>query len=203
MTIKMPWALRRSWRVLLAYGAFTAWGLICLVASVFLILGEKAVPAITESLVLTIVGISGATVVGHILGNAIALLRLRMWVVLAFAGVVAIAIGAASAALGPVTGFFVVGALAAAGGYFGVASRMDIIAAWLPLSYAMGAAIVWMNNHQRVSLWLTGAKFAVWDAVTHTATWTGTLPNDGRYTLLISQVKHTCADYTVALSRAH
>jgi hypothetical protein len=43
---------------------------------------------------------------------------------------------------------------------------------------------------------------AVYDVTSGTATWTGTLPSDGRYTLLISQVKRTCATYTVSLRRS-
>ena len=159
-------AFKRSGRVLLAYGAFTAWGLVCLLVSALLILDEQALPVIASSAFLSLLGIAGATIAGHLVGNLVALLRLRLWVlaVLTGAGAVALAIGMAT--LGPVGGFLVVGALAAAGGYFGVASRMEIFAAWLPLTYAVGAAVMWMNSHGKVSVWLTGAKFAVWDAVT-------------------------------------
>ncbi|HEY4220334.1 MAG TPA: hypothetical protein VGO62_03310, partial [Myxococcota bacterium] len=158
-------AFKRSWRVLLSYGIFTAWGLGCLVASVMLTLGAQALPAVASTAALTLGGIVLATVLGHVVGNALAMLRLRLWLVALLAGFVAIGVAIAMAA-GPVGGFVLVGALAALGGYFGVASRMEIFAAWLPLTYAVGAAVLWMNTHGRVSVWLTGAKFAVWDALT-------------------------------------
>jgi hypothetical protein len=159
-------ALRRSWRALLAYLVFTAWGLGCMVVSVLLILGEHAFSAVTEmNVLIAVAGIVVAGLLGHLAGNMLGLLRLRVWVM----GVLALAffIGAtlSSAALGPFAGFLVVAGIAAAGGFLAVGSS-EIFASWVPLTYAVGAAVLWMNTHGKVSVWLTGAKFAVWDAIT-------------------------------------
>ena len=155
--------LRRAWPVLLSYGVFSVWGAGCLVASLALTSGGFGVSAGDMG---AMVGLLVATAVGHVAGNMLGLLRLRlMVVVVVFVGLF---IGASvlGVALGPVAVFLIFGVLAALGGYLGVASRLDVVAAWYPLSFAVGGAIIWVNRHGALATFESGQKHAIWDGFT-------------------------------------
>jgi hypothetical protein len=155
--------LRRAWPVLVSYGVFSVWGVGCLVASLALTSGGFGVGAGDLA---AVVGIVVATAVGHVAGNLLGLLRLRLVVVVVLFTAAFVAATLSGFAVGPVAVFLVVGVLAALGGYLGVASRLDVVASWFPLSFAVGGAIVWMNRHGAVATFTGGAKHAIWDPFT-------------------------------------
>ena len=136
-------SLRRAWPVLLAYGVFAVWGVGCLVASLVLTSGGFGISAGDIG---ALIGIIVATAVGHVAGNLLGLTRLRLAVVV-LAFVLAFVLTALSGVVvGALAVFLVVFVLAALGGYLGVASRLDVVAAWFPLSFAVGGAVIWMNE---------------------------------------------------------
>jgi hypothetical protein len=108
-------------------------------------------------------GLLIATTVGQVIGGLLGLARLRMMVVVVVFGVGSIVATTAGFALGPVAPFVIFGIFAAIGGYLGVASRLDVVAAWVPLSCAVAGAMVWMNLHGAVRQFESGHKHAVWD----------------------------------------
>jgi hypothetical protein len=153
-------SLRRAWPVLLAYGVFSVWGVGCFVASLSLTSGGFG---ISPGAVGAVIGLIVATAVGQVAGNLLGLARLRL-VVVGAAFTLAFLLSALSGvALGPFAVFLVVGVIAALGGYLGIASRLDVVAAWFPLTFAVGGAIVWMNHHGAVATFKGGAKHALWD----------------------------------------
>ncbi|MBX3207018.1 MAG: DUF4129 domain-containing protein [Labilithrix sp.] len=155
--------LRRSWPVLVSYGVFSVWGVMCLVMSLVLTSGGFGV---SPGDLGVLAGVFAATLAGHIGGNLLGLsgLRLMPVVVLFFA----LFIGAtlSGVALGAIALFLVIAVFSALGGYLGIASRLDVVAAWYPLSFCIGGAIVWMNRHGAVETFHGGSKHAVWDGFT-------------------------------------
>jgi hypothetical protein len=156
-------SVKRSWAVLVVYALFSIWGLTCLFASVALtnvgLFGSA-------SGVGALVGIVVATAAGHLLGNVLGLFGFRLapivvlFTALFFGGLMS---GFVVGALGA---FVMIGLVATLGGYLGIASRLDVVASWYPLSFAIGGAILWMNTHQAVSTFNAGEKHAVWDPFT-------------------------------------
>ena len=155
--------LRRSWPVLLSYGIFSVWGVACLVMSLVLTSGGFGVEPGDLGV---LAGVLIATVVGHVGGNVLGLLGLRLMPVTLF--FLALFVGATMSglALGAFALFLLVAVFSALGGYLGVASRLDVVAAWYPLSFCVGGAIVWMNRHGAVDTFASGAKHGVWDGFT-------------------------------------
>lgn len=154
--------LVRTWPVLLSYGIFSMWGVGCLVAS--LALSGGGFGGANE--VAALAGVFASALVGHLLGNALGLFALRLVPVVVLFVSLFVASVLVGAVLGPLALFLVIGALAALGGYLGVASRLDVVAAWYPLSFAVGGAITWMNRHGAVETFRGGAKHALWDPFT-------------------------------------
>lgn len=151
----MKATLRRTWPVLLSYALFSMWGVSCLFVSLMLTGGGFKGD-------LGLLGVLAAAAIGHVAGNALGLAGFRLApIVVLFT---AVFIGAAAS--GAVVGFFAVFALVAAfaalGGYLGVASRLDVVAAWYPLAFAVGGAVHWMNHHT-LGKFATGEKHALWD----------------------------------------
>lgn len=152
--------LRRSWPVLVSYGLFSMWGVACFVLSLVLTNGGFGVDPEDISV---LAGVLGATFVGHILGNVLGLVGLRMLPVVVLFVIASTLAGLSGAVIGPVALFLFVGLFAALGGYLGIASRLDVVAAWFPLSFSVGAAMIWMNHHGALGKFQSGAKHAVWD----------------------------------------
>lgn len=155
--------LRRSWPVLVSYGVFSVWGTGCLVASLVLTKGGLGVSA---GDLLALGGVLLATAVGHVAGNLLGLVGLRLAPVVALFTLLFLGAMLSGLALGPFALYAIIATFSALGGYLGVASRLDVVAAWYPLSFCVGGAIVWMNQHEALGKWESGAKHAVWDPFT-------------------------------------
>lgn len=154
---------RRAWPVLLSYGIFSMWGVGCLFASVVLTSGGFGVSAGDVPVLL---GILAATFGGHVAGNLLGLARLRLLPVAILFTLLFFLATMSGFAIGAFAVFLVIALFAAVGGYLGIASRLDVVAAWYPLSFCVGGAIVWMNRHGAVATFNSGAKHMVWDAFT-------------------------------------
>jgi hypothetical protein len=155
--------LRRSWRVLLSYGLFSVWGVSCLVASLALTSSGFGVSPGDLGVVL---GVLAATVVGHVAGNLLGLAGLRLLPVMLLFLVLFLGATLSGLAIGALALFLLVAATAALGGYLGIASRLDVVASWYPLSFCVGGAVIWMNRHGAASTIHGGEKHAVWDGFT-------------------------------------
>jgi hypothetical protein len=155
--------LRQAWPVLVAYGVFSVWGVACFVASLALTSGGFGVSPGDVGVVL---GLIAATAVGQVTGNLLGLTGLRFAVVAVLFSVAFTLAAVSGLAVGAIALFLVVGVIAAWGGYLGVASRLDVVAAWFPLSFAVGGAVVWMNRHGALATFRGGAKHALWDPFT-------------------------------------
>ena len=149
--VRFAW--RRSWPVLAAYAAFTLWGLGCMVLSM----------AVDGAGVTVIAGVTVASLVGYVLGALLGLCGLRVTPVLVV--LVTMPILTALIGLGGITVFVALATFCALSGYLGIASRIDIAAAWGPLSYCVGGVILWINQG-RAGAWYGNNKHAVWDAYT-------------------------------------
>lgn len=156
--------LRRTWPVLLSYGLFSAWGLGCFMVSVFVSSAGFSGASAETSLVL--LGIVAACAVGHVLGNLLGLAGLRLAPVVVLFGLLFAGAALFGAVAGTFALFVFVGVLAAIGGYLGIASRLDVVASWYPLSFSVAAAMVWINTHEKVDNFFGGEKHAIWDAFT-------------------------------------
>lgn len=148
--------LRRTWPVLLSYGALSMWGVGFFVLSIVLSSGGGDP--------LALVGIIVSVLIGHVLGNVVGMLGVRGAIVLlGFAGLFVLAL-MSTAAIGPAAIFVIVGLFAGVGGYLGIASRLDILAGWFPLSFSVGAALVWLNSKKEtLGTFESGSKHAIWD----------------------------------------
>ncbi len=155
--------LRRAWPVLLSYGVFSVWGVACLVMSLSLTSGGFGV---SPGDIGVVAGLLAATAVGHVAGNLLGLAGFRLAPVAILFFVLFVVASVSGLAIGAIALFLIVALFAAVGGYLGIASRLDVVAAWYPLSFCVGGAIVWMNRHGAVSTFHSGAKHAVWDGFT-------------------------------------
>jgi hypothetical protein len=152
--------LRKSWPVLVSYGVFSIWGVGCLVASLVLTSGGFGVgPGDAGALF----GVLVATVVGHIGGNLLGLMGLRMLPVTLLFFALFLLASLSGVAIGAFALFLFVAIFSALGGYLGVASRLDVVAAWYPLVFAIGGAVTWMNRHAALAKYASGDKHGVWD----------------------------------------
>lgn len=155
--------LRRSWPVLVSYGVFSMWGVGCLFTSLVLTSGGFGTSA---GDVVALAGVLVATVAGHVLGNLLGLAGLRLLpITLLFLGLF-VGSTLSGVVLGAFALYLVIATIAAFGGYLGVASRLDVVASWYPLAFAIGGAIHWMNRHGAVATFHSGTKHAVWDPFT-------------------------------------
>jgi hypothetical protein len=161
--VSVKTTLRQSWPVLVSYGVFSLWGVACFVSSLALTSGGFGV---SPGDVPVVLGLIAATAAGHVGGNLLGLARLRLMPVVALFFGLFIASSLSGIVLGPIAIFLVFGVFAALGGYLGVASRLDVVAAWYPLAFAVGGAVVWMNRHGAVATFESGSKHAVWDGFT-------------------------------------
>jgi len=154
---------KRSSAVLVAYGAFSVWGMCCLFASLLSSEGSRARDSLS---ITTACVLAGATVLGHVLGNLLGLLGLRLLPVVVLFLVVVSGVALSSAVLGVMAVYLALVVFAALGGYLGIASRLDVVAAWYPLSFAVGGVVYRMNQHGSFAAFRGGAKHAIWDPFT-------------------------------------
>jgi hypothetical protein len=113
------------------------------------------------------------------LGQILALLRLREWVLYALWGLTwtvgAMAgtfagIAAGMAGLAPLVIllfiYIFLGPLFMMGGAWSLQTNRALWATWVPLIYATGAVIIVAESEGKVSTWKEGSKWAVWDVFT-------------------------------------
>ena len=161
--MSMKTTLRRTWPVLVAYALFSLWGVGCLSACLFLVKGGLS---FAPGSILAIAGLFVAAGIGHVLGNVLGLTGFRLGPILGLFFLVFLGASFTGAFVGPVVLYAMVAAFAALGGYLGIGSRLDVVASWYPLSFSVGAAIVWMNAHGAVGTFSKGAKHSLWDPFT-------------------------------------
>ena len=161
--MSMRTTMRLSWPVLVSYALFSLWGVGCFMVSIFL---GKGGLSFAPGSILAVFGVLIAAAIGHVIGNLLGLAGFRLGpVIVVF--IVSIIVGTyAGVALGPYAVFPVIAVFAALGGYLGIGSRLDVVAAWYPLSFAVGAAVMWMNAHGAIATFATGQKHALWDPFT-------------------------------------
>jgi hypothetical protein len=128
--------------------------------------------------VLALVCMGVPTVVCVALGQVLALLRVRDWVLFAlwaftwtfgvFFGVMgAAAVSFAAAPLAMLILCFVfLGPLFMMGGAWSLATNRTLYATWVPIIYASGTAIVMAESKGKVSAWQAGDKWVIWDLFT-------------------------------------
>lgn len=118
--------------------------------------------------------IGGTTVAGVFVGQILALLRIRSWLVFAFAivwwtlgALFSASLTAAAGPLGAVAAVIVVlFPFFLSGGLWSLHTGRALFAAWVPLIYASGAAILMAESQGKVATWKAGQKYAVWDVYT-------------------------------------
>jgi hypothetical protein len=143
----------------LMYGAFT----------VAVLLDD---PSMESLFVLAAFG--GITALSVLIGQVMAILRLRDWLVYAYWALmwtVGVVFGIFAAAS---TGFFGIlvfvfvlfGPIFTLGGLWSLRVNRAIYATWVPLIYATGTAIIMAESKGKVETWKAGAKWAVWDVFT-------------------------------------
>jgi hypothetical protein len=155
--------VKRSWAVLVVYAVFSIWGLGCLFAS--LALTNVGLFGSANG-VAALAGIVAATAAGHVVGNVLGLLGFRLAPIVVLFSVLFFGSLLSGVVLGAFAAFVIIGLVAMLGGYLGVASRLDVVASWYPLSFAIGGAILWMNAHKALATFQSGEKHAVWDPFT-------------------------------------
>jgi len=108
------------------------------------------------------------------LGQLLALLRVRDWVVFAYwfgmwTGGTMFGIFTASIA-GPLSIFIFIWVFFSpffiTGGLWSLRVNRGILASWVPLIYASGTAIIMAESKGKVETWQEGSKWAVWDGFT-------------------------------------
>src|SRR5262245_14386725 len=96
--VSLKTTLRQAWPVLVSYGVFSVWGVVCFVASLALTSGGFGISPGDLPVVL---GLIVATIIGHVAGNALALARLRLGPVAALFFVLFIAGSLSGVVIGP------------------------------------------------------------------------------------------------------
>lgn len=158
----------------LARGAIKAYLLLLLVTmGLFSVVVLTLTRSADTELVLILFGLWCSTFLGVALGQTMALLRIRSWVLVlgtviwgfgsGFLGVALAELGRYGVAFASFLGmvpFFLWG------GLFSLRARRALAAAWLPLMYGVVAAIIIIEKQGKLSVWLAGDKHAIWDLTT-------------------------------------
>lgn len=121
-----------------------------------------------------LLGFGAITAVSVFIGQVMALLRVRDWVVFAywmFMWTFGFAFGIFAANVSGPLGVFIFifvffGPIFTLGGLWSLRVNRAIFATWVPLIYATGTAIIMAESKGKVDTWKEGAKWAVWDAFT-------------------------------------
>lgn len=162
------WAeAKQAWRPIATY-----WLFLVLMFSAFAVAAMMKGPGMETVLALAILG--GVTVVGVAFGQLFALLGLRDWVIWSFAVIWWTAGAMSSTALMAIAGSL--GALAITvvillplfltGGLWSLRVGRALFAAWVPIVYASGTAILVAESEGKVNTWMAGDKHAVWSLFT-------------------------------------
>lgn len=160
-------ALRSAWRPMAAY-----WLMLVVLFSAFCVAALIDEPSGGTVVVLVILG--GTTAAAVAVGQALALLRVRDWVVYLFSiiwwtvgALMAATLGMAVSPLGALAGFVVfIFPFFLTGGLWSLRTGRALFAAWVPLMYASGAAIIVAEQQGKVATWQAGSKWAIWDIST-------------------------------------
>jgi hypothetical protein len=115
-----------------------------------------------------------ATFVGVAIGQALAFLRVRTWIVLSFGAIcwiASIGFGVALSSMIGEAGAIVALVLfllpiALSGGLWSLETHRALWATWLPLLYATSSVIIWSEARGTDAAWFAGDKWAIWDIVT-------------------------------------
>lgn len=111
------------------------------------------------------------TFAGSALGQVLAFLRVRSWIVLVFGG----ACWAVAFAVVPLGGgdvaalvglFFFLLPISLTGGLWSLETNRAVWSLWLPMLLSTGAVILWSEHTGKDSEWFAGNKWAIWDLVT-------------------------------------
>jgi hypothetical protein len=122
---------------------------------------------------LVLAGFGFVTATGVLLGQLLAFLRVRTWIVVAFGVLCWIASFAAIAAgvggLGAVGAVIGVGLwllpIALTGGLWSLETHRALWSTWLPLLFSTAAVIIWTESRGNIGAWFEGEKWAIWDVV--------------------------------------
>lgn len=109
-----------------------------------------------------------------LIGQGMAILRLRDWVAYLYWGFMwtgGLVFGIFSAAVAGPVGIFVFiwvffSPFFVMGGLWSLRVNRGIMASWVPLIYAVGTALIVAEGKGKVSTWQDGSKWAVWDIFT-------------------------------------
>jgi hypothetical protein len=120
-----------------------------------------------------VVFLAVTTVIGTLMGQIMAFLRIRTWVAIAVGGVcwgLAFGLGlATSAVLGEVAVFVFLFLfmlpIAMTGGLWSLETHRATWSIWLPMVYTSATAIIWAEKTGLDAQWRAGDKWAVWDAL--------------------------------------
>ncbi len=124
--------------------------------------------------IVLLVGLAATTFMGIALGQLLAFVRVRTWIVLAFgmlcwgASFAVAALGLAG--LGDVAAVVAVALwllpIALTGGLWSLETHRALWSIWLPLLYTTAAILTWSEARGTVANWFEGNKWAIWDIVT-------------------------------------
>jgi hypothetical protein len=115
-----------------------------------------------------------STFVGVAIGQLLAFLRIRTWIVMlfgAFCWIASIGFGVALASAIGDAGAIVALVLfllpiALTGGLWSLETHRALWSTWLPLLYTTAAVLVWSEARGNDSAWFAGDKWAIWDVAT-------------------------------------
>ena len=135
--------------------------------------GVVVVTEATAESAVVVVFLVGTTLLGTLMGQVMAFLRIRTWVAIAVGGVcwgLAFGLGlATSAVLGEVAVFVFLFLfmlpIAMTGGLWSLETHRATWSIWLPMVYTSATAIIWAEKTGLDAQWRAGDKWAVWDAL--------------------------------------
>lgn len=149
----------------------TWWVLLAFTYAVF-----AGVVVVSEGLdqdaVLGLMFVAVPTFAGAALGQVLALLRVRAWLVLIFGAMCwtfafAVIPAAGGSDIGALVAmFFFLLPVALTGGLWSLETNRAVWSLWLPMLLSTGAVIVWSEHTGRDSEWFAGNKWAIWDIAT-------------------------------------
>ncbi len=159
--------LRAAIRPILAY-----WAMLVVLFGAFSLAAMVTSPDTGTGLALIILG--GTTAAAVAVGQLLALLRVRDWLIYVFAALwwtvgfvfsasLAVAAGELAALAALVVFLF---PIFLTGGLWSLRTGRALFAAWVPLMYASGAAILVAEAQGKVATWQAGQKWAIWDITT-------------------------------------
>lgn len=147
------------------------------VVLLFSLFAFSAVVLVTEGFdlggIFVLVFLAGTTLIGTVLGQFMAFLRIRTWVAMTLGAVcwgLAFGLGLATSAVLGEAGIFVflflfMLPIAMTGGIWSLETHRATWSIWLPMVYTSATAIIWAEKTGLDDNWFAGDKWAVWDLV--------------------------------------